>query len=156
MLSATRWNCRSSCHLAAFQNDASTDAEKLATDMGYRMAYFEPGVPSFKGYPIGFPGTVFTRQKLLMPRTAPMPVAARAIPIFLAPPWREIYETDQERKQDFAEAERTFVVLAEVYRRCGYELVELPRLPPQARARFILDRPLRLDTIAASLPRLPP
>ena len=34
--------------------------------------------------------------------------------VFLAPPWKEIYETDNERKQDFAEAERTFEQLVQV------------------------------------------
>ena len=47
------------------------DAEKLAKDMGYRMAYFEPGVPSFKGYPIGFPGTVFTRHEIVESENCP-------------------------------------------------------------------------------------
>ena len=47
------------------------DAEKLAKDMGLRMAYFEPGVASFKGYPIGFPGTVFTRHEILESENCP-------------------------------------------------------------------------------------
>ncbi|HTF42717.1 MAG TPA: AAA family ATPase [Terriglobales bacterium] len=60
--------------------------------------------------------------------------------VFLAPPWKEIYETDRERKQDFAESERTFEQITEVYRECGYELLELPRMTPAARARFILHQ----------------
>jgi predicted ATPase len=63
--------------------------------------------------------------------------------VVLAPPWREIYETDNERKQDFDEAERTFAQMSDVYRDCGYELLELPKTTPAARARFVLDR-LRL------------
>jgi len=59
--------------------------------------------------------------------------------VFLAPPWKEIYETDSERKQDFAEAERTFKQVSEVYRQCGYESILLPKLTPSARAQFILD-----------------
>jgi predicted ATPase len=57
----------------------------------------------------------------------------------LAPPWRDIYETDSERKQDFDESKRTFVQMTEVYRDCGYELLELPKTTPAARARFILE-----------------
>ena len=64
--------------------------------------------------------------------------------VFLAPPWREIYETDGERKQDFAEAERTFHQMVEVYRQCDYVTAELPRATPAARAEFILEH-LRLD-----------
>jgi predicted ATPase len=60
--------------------------------------------------------------------------------VFLAPPWREIYATDAERKQDFREAEKTYLLMEEVYRECGYETVALPFDTPQARAMFILDR----------------
>jgi predicted ATPase len=64
--------------------------------------------------------------------------------VFLTPPWREIYETDAERKQDFAEAERTFHQMVQVYRECDYAISELPKLAPPARADFILEQ-LRLD-----------
>jgi predicted ATPase len=64
--------------------------------------------------------------------------------VFLAPPWREIYVTDSERRQEFAEAVRTFHQMVEVYRECGYEVSELPRATPDARADFILER-LRLE-----------
>jgi predicted ATPase len=60
--------------------------------------------------------------------------------VFLAPPWKEIYRTDAERKQDFTEAERTFRVVEEVYREYGYDLVELPKAAPSTRAKFILER----------------
>jgi predicted ATPase len=60
--------------------------------------------------------------------------------VLIAPPWREIYETDSERKQDFDEAERTFVQMTEVYRDCGYELLELPKVAPATRAGFIVER----------------
>jgi len=58
---------------------------------------------------------------------------------------RRYYETDNERKQDFAEAERTFDQMAEVYRQCGYALSELPKATPAARTAFIL-RQLHLDS----------
>ncbi len=60
--------------------------------------------------------------------------------VFLAPPWEEIYEIDSERKQDFAEAVRTFELMTGVYRECGYEISELPKITPAARARFILEQ----------------
>jgi predicted ATPase len=60
--------------------------------------------------------------------------------VFVAPPWREIYETDNERKQDFAEAERTWNQINHTYAECGYELVGLPKTSPQLRADFILER----------------
>ena len=60
--------------------------------------------------------------------------------VFIAPPWEEIYAIDTERKQDFAEAERTFAFLKQVYQQFGYELVDLPRSSPAERAKFIQDR----------------
>ena len=60
--------------------------------------------------------------------------------VFFAPAWKEIYATDQERKQDFAEAQRTCDQILEVYQECGYEIVELPRTAPEARAEFILEQ----------------
>ena len=60
--------------------------------------------------------------------------------VFIAPPWREIYENDAERRQDFAEACRTYDVMAGVYRDYGYDLCVLPRVGVAERAELILDR----------------
>ena len=60
--------------------------------------------------------------------------------IFLAPPWQEIYTTDRERKQDFAEAARTYEAIAEVYRELHYELCEIPKVSPRGRAELILQQ----------------
>ncbi len=59
--------------------------------------------------------------------------------VFFAPPWEEIYTTDGERKQDFAEAVRTAHLLVETYEECGYEVLELPKTDTRDRAEFILN-----------------
>lgn len=64
--------------------------------------------------------------------------------VFVAPPWREIYAQDAERKQDFAEAERTYEAVSAAYREHGYELAELPRADVATRAAFLLGRVERL------------
>lgn len=58
--------------------------------------------------------------------------------VFIAPPWQEIFEQDHERKQDFAEAVRTYEVLVSTYQEFGYELVELPRVSVEERVGFVL------------------
>jgi predicted ATPase len=92
----------------------------------------------------GIPDTLCYARLIGLPETASIEDGCRryryAPLVFLAPPWKEIYETDSERKQDFAEAERTYLVMNEVYRQCGYEIVELPRVAPRDRARFILSK----------------
>lgn len=60
--------------------------------------------------------------------------------VFIAPPWREIYEADEERRQDWAEAERTFDVIREQLPTLGYEPVVLPKASIAERAAFILAR----------------
>jgi predicted ATPase len=65
--------------------------------------------------------------------------------VLLAPAWKEIYETDDERKQGFNEAERTCELESQVYRDCGYHRLELPKVPSKHRADFVLSR-LHLQT----------
>ncbi|MGE4409741.1 MAG: AAA family ATPase [Sphingobium sp.] len=57
--------------------------------------------------------------------------------VFIAPPWREIFVSDAERKQDWAEAEATHAAMVAVYTGLGYELVTLPLAPVSERARLV-------------------
>ena len=58
--------------------------------------------------------------------------------LFIAPPWREIFGFDEERKQTFEQAEATYEVMREIYSGLGYELVPLPLGSVEERARFVL------------------
>jgi predicted ATPase len=95
--------------------------------------FSDRGIPDTLGYArlIDLPEEDFILDACRRYRYAPL--------VFLAPPWKEIYETDSERIQDFAEAERTFAHLVEVYRQCEYEICELPRVTTAERAQFILE-----------------
>lgn len=57
--------------------------------------------------------------------------------VFIAPPWKEIYQQDRERKQDFDEAVRTYNAIVAAYSEHGYDLIEIPRASVEHRARFI-------------------
>lgn len=57
--------------------------------------------------------------------------------VFILPPWKEIYTTDTERKQTWAEAVATYELMAATYLKHGYQLIEVPRLSPNNRADFI-------------------
>jgi predicted ATPase len=59
--------------------------------------------------------------------------------VFLAPAWEEIYTCDAERRQSWDEAVKTSELMLRVYRECGYEVIELPRVSPVERAEFILQ-----------------
>ena len=114
----------------------------LSMDMqSYRLAeqsvgpvFFDRGIPDVLGY----------LRLMQIPVPEHMQNAARVFPynhvVFIAPPWREIFQQDQERKQDFDEAIRTYDVLVETYKSHNYELVEFPRTPIQDRVRFVLRK----------------
>ena len=62
---------------------------------------------------------------------------------FVFPPWREIYETDAERRQEWAEAEATFSRILEQLDQFGYTPLIVPKAQVAARAAFVLDAALR-------------
>ena len=58
-------------------------------------------------------------------------------PVFVAPPWKEIYTTDGMRKATFAQAESFYSEVISAYVQLGYELTELPKVSVEERAAFI-------------------
>ncbi len=103
---------------------------------GTEVTFFDRGIPDTLCYArlIGLPAETAIRAACERYRYAKR--------VFLAPPWREIYQLDSERRQDFDEAVRTYRLMSQVYSECGYEPIELPLLSPRERAdlvtRFIL------------------
>lgn len=59
--------------------------------------------------------------------------------VFMLPPWREIYETDNERKQDWKEVALTFKKMSETYKNYGYRIIEVPKKSVSERADFVLE-----------------
>ncbi|GGF47314.1 AAA family ATPase [Echinicola rosea] len=64
--------------------------------------------------------------------------------VFILPPWKEIYQKDSERKQDWAEAVHTFDRMLETYSGFGYKVITVPRKPVQWRADVVLEHIGRL------------
>jgi predicted ATPase len=95
--------------------------------------FFDRGVPDVTGY--------LRLMKLPVPKYVEKAVESFRYNrrVFIAPPWEAIFSQDRERKQDFAEAVRTYESLATTYAGYGYELVELPRAPVEERARVVLE-----------------
>ncbi|RYE30024.1 MAG: ATPase [Hyphomicrobiales bacterium] len=110
--------------------DLRGHAEALA---GKENVVFDRGLPDIAGY-LTLCGLPLPRH---VERAAQEMRYRRAV--FIAPPWREIFRQDAERRQDFAEAERTYAAMAAIYPRYGYELVELPRASVAERAAFVLS-----------------
>ncbi len=58
--------------------------------------------------------------------------------IFILPPWEEIYQSDNERYESFAESRRISLFLEKTYKNYGYTPIEVPKAPVQERIDFIL------------------
>lgn len=116
--------------------DLRGHAEALA---GGRNVVFDRGIPDIAGYlllcGLPIPRHVERAAQLRRYRCA----------VFIAPPWRDIFIQDAERRQDFAEAERTYAAMAETYTRYGYELVELPHVSIAERVAFVLGHGVAAD-----------
>jgi len=65
--------------------------------------------------------------------------------VFAFPPWEAIYCNDAARDQTFEEATRVHREVTRWYRRCGYEVVEVPRLAVPERCAYVLGRLGRTD-----------
>jgi predicted ATPase len=59
--------------------------------------------------------------------------------VFILPPWQAIYVNDAERDQSFEHSEAVFQTVRQWYLRCGYQLIEVPRVPVPERAAFVLQ-----------------
>ncbi|WP_274628382.1 AAA family ATPase [Arvimicrobium flavum] len=97
------------------------------------VTFFDRGVPDVIGYLrlSGLPVPPHVERAAHVFRYSPR--------VFVFPPWRAIFGQDAERKQDFAEAERTFEAVRGAYLDLGYACVEVPPAPPPQRAAFILQ-----------------
>ena len=59
--------------------------------------------------------------------------------VFVLPPWKEIYENDAERDHTFEHAEWVHRTAQQWYRRCGYQVIEVPRASVDDRCSFVLQ-----------------
>ncbi|HEX2842750.1 AAA family ATPase [Hyphomicrobium sp.] len=100
-------------------------------EAGTGLALFDRGVPDVVGYldlcGLPVPPHVLRAAEHYRYRS----------PVFIAPPWPEIFTRDTERKQSPAEAEATYRAMVGTYSRLGYELLELPRAPVTERVAFV-------------------
>ena len=94
---------------------------------------FDRGIPDILGYAtlFGFdfpPGEKAAHLYRYNPR------------VFVAPAWEEIYCKDDERTLPFSMASKFGNDLRAIYERFGYTLIDLPCVPVEERAEFVLER----------------
>jgi len=59
--------------------------------------------------------------------------------VFLLPPWKAIYKSDNERFESFEQAQQIHEHLVKVYKTFGYTIIEVPFGTIEERSAFILN-----------------
>jgi predicted ATPase len=59
--------------------------------------------------------------------------------VFALPPWKAIYANDAERDHTFEHAESVNSTVQEWYRRCRYQLTEVPKVSVAERCTYVLQ-----------------
>ena len=59
--------------------------------------------------------------------------------VFVLPPWKAIYTNDAERDHTFEHAEWVNSITQEWYRRCRYQLIEVPKVSVAERCTYVLQ-----------------
>jgi len=97
---------------------------------------------SFVFFDRGIPDSLTYAEIIGFEKTEKMSEAVRQYRynqnVFFLSPWRDIYKTDDERKQSWEEAVAASELNAEIYRRYNYTLIDVPKDTPGKRADFIL------------------
>jgi predicted ATPase len=60
-------------------------------------------------------------------------------PVFITPPWQEIYTNDAERKESFEKACRVHEEIHLVYSQLGYRIIDIPKTTIDGRLDFIIN-----------------
>ncbi len=104
-------------------------AKKTKTD----LVFFDRGIPDVFAYMnylgVTYPKIFVEESKKKMYQN----------PVFLMPPWKDIYITDNERYESFEQSLAIHNHLKLAYTSLGYEIIEVPFGTAKERASFILN-----------------
>ncbi len=104
------------------------DAEKIDSE----YIFFDRGIPSVEAYLQYFKTDyppIFTEKSKKY----------RYDKVFHFSPWEEIYESDNERYENFEQAVEINGFLLKNYQNLGYDIVEVPKGTIEERSKFILE-----------------
>jgi predicted ATPase len=59
--------------------------------------------------------------------------------VFVLPPRKSIYTNDAERDHSFEHAELVHFIVLEWYQRCGYQVVQVPKVSIAERCTYVLQ-----------------
>lgn len=110
------------------------DYNRATASQSNEICFFDRGILDAVCYAdmIGYVLSKETMEKVLNCQYNPK--------VFILPPWKEIYQTDNERKQDWQEAEHTYFQMKSTYERFGYKVITVPIGNIDERKEFVLTQ----------------
>lgn len=123
---------------------ANRPAEFADAMLDGEIAAFHAGGKETALYDRGFPDIVGFLELESLPVTPRLNRSCQVHryngPIFRAPPWREIYQSDAQRIQDWDQALASDAAVSAAWRHFGYDLIDLPFAPTDQRLAFIVEK----------------
>lgn len=96
------------------------------------ICFFDRGIPDVLAY-MNYFGQEYPTSFKTMARDN------RYDQIFILPPWKSIYISDNERLESFEEAQELHQHLSNTYHGLGYHPILVPKISIRERASFILE-----------------
>lgn len=96
------------------------------------LSLFDRGLPDLLAFCVHYQ-TPDTELRAAIKRIRYQPTA------FFLPAWQDIYQSDQERRLDFAGAAAFGDLTRQAYRQSGYVILDVPKTSLAERRAFILD-----------------
>jgi len=93
--------------------------------------FFDRGIPDIHGY-MDYLGTSYPHEYIAKSNEH------RYSKIFMMPPWKEIYKTDNERYESFNQSLIIYQHLISAYEATDYEIISVPEGSIKSRVDFIL------------------
>ncbi|AWX45884.1 hypothetical protein HME9304_02915 [Flagellimonas maritima] len=111
---------------------ARTQHFKKSLDLDIAISFFDRGIPDVLAY-MDFFGQDYNEDFIAACENN------RYDEIYIVPPWKEIYVSDNERLESFDEAEEIHEVLMGTYTRFGYKPITVPKNTVEERISFVLS-----------------
>jgi predicted ATPase len=112
--------------------DGRIDQYQKAQNQSEQLVFFDRGIPDVFGYldylNMDYPD-VFIDQS----------IRHRYTKIFMMPPWKDIYKTDNERYETYEQSLIIYEHLILAYKKIAYPIVNVPEGDIDSRVEFILN-----------------
>lgn len=105
---------------------------KVANERESEIIFFDRGVPDVHSY-MNFTNTTYPDIYIDKSKEC------KYTTVFLMPPWKDIYSSDNERYESYEESLKIYIFIRESYLQLGYDIIEVPFGSIQVRTDFILE-----------------